>query len=152
LTPGQLSKRVVVDRIGWIETMIRRIRALPLDDKQAFLANDNIVAAAESYLRRALEALLDLGRHILAKGFGQGVSEYKEIALRLQKRELLTDQEASLLLKMAGYRNRMVHFYHEISSEELHGICTHGLADVECVIEAFKRWIREHPERMDETL
>ena len=35
--------------------------------------------AAESYLRRALEALMDLGRHILAKGFGRGVAEYKKI-------------------------------------------------------------------------
>jgi uncharacterized protein YutE (UPF0331/DUF86 family) len=123
------------------------------EQKADRLAVDDInVAAAESYLRRALEALPDLGRYILAKSFGQGVSEYKEIALRLQERELLPNRKANLLLKMAGYRNRMVHIYHEISSQEWYGICTHGLADVECVTEAFKRWIRDHPERMDETL
>jgi hypothetical protein len=30
-------------------------------------------------LRRSLEALMDLGRHIVAKGFGRGVTEYREI-------------------------------------------------------------------------
>jgi hypothetical protein len=39
------------------------------------------VGAAESYLRRAVEVLLDMGRHILAKEFALAVSEYKEIAL-----------------------------------------------------------------------
>lgn len=35
-----------------------------------------MVAAGESFLRRALEVLLDLGRHVLAKGFGRVVPEY----------------------------------------------------------------------------
>ena len=35
---------------------------------------------ADSCLRRSLEALFDIGRHILAKGYARGVTEYKEIA------------------------------------------------------------------------
>jgi hypothetical protein len=46
----------------------------------------------------------------------------------------------------------MVHFYHEITPEELYAICTTRLGDVERVVEGFKRWIRVHPDRMDETL
>ena len=80
MTPGQISKRVVADRMAWVEAMLGEIRALPLGDRPAFFADSRNVWAAESCLRRALEALLDLGRHILAKGFGLGVSEYKEIA------------------------------------------------------------------------
>ena len=44
------------------------------------IARRVVVWAAESCLRRALEALLDVGRHILAGGFGRGVSEYGQIA------------------------------------------------------------------------
>ena len=50
--------------------MVSEIRALPLSDKEAFFSDRRDVWAAESCLRRALEALLDLGRHILAKGYG----------------------------------------------------------------------------------
>ena len=152
MKPGQLSKRVVADRIDWVERKIHQIRTLPLDSERAFLVEDKNVAAAESYLRRALEALLDLGRHVLAKGFGQGVSEYKEVATQLNAYGLLNDAEASLLSTMAGYRNRLVHFYHNVSPCELYQVCTQNLTDVEVVTFAIKRWIRTHPERMDETL
>ena len=117
-----------------------------------FRADPRNVAAAESYLRRALEALLDLGRHVLAKGFGRGVSEYKAIAQKSRELGVLTPYEADLLEQMAGYRNRMVHFYHEISEEELYQICTKRLSDVEQTVRAFKRWIQTHPEQIDETL
>ena len=36
MTPGLVSKRVVIDRLVWIERMLAEIRALPLEDKQAF--------------------------------------------------------------------------------------------------------------------
>jgi len=152
VTPDKLSKRVVADRIGWVEEMLERTRALPLSSASSFLADPRNVGAAESYLRRALEALMDLGRHVLAKGFGKGVTEYKQVALRLQQSSVLTKEEADLLETMAGYRNRMVHFYHEVTPEELYAICTTRLGDVERVVEGFKRWIRAHPECMDETL
>jgi uncharacterized protein YutE (UPF0331/DUF86 family) len=80
-------------------------------------------------LRRALEALFDIGGHILAKRFGSPVTEYKEIAQGLFERKILQKKEADSLRKMAGYRNRMVHFYHEISLEELQEICAHHLDD-----------------------
>ena len=152
MTPGRISKRVLVDRIEWIERMLARIRMLPLDDEATFLADVRNEGAAESYLRRALEALLDLGRHILARGFGQGVTEYRQIARQLARHQVLIAHEADLLEEMAGYRNRMVHFYHEISSMELFAICANQLDDVEQVLDGLKRWIREHPDRLDEQI
>jgi uncharacterized protein YutE (UPF0331/DUF86 family) len=118
MTLGPISATVATDRVAWIRSMLLEIRSLPLESPEAFAANKRNVAAAESYLRRALEALLDLGRHILAKGFGRGVAEYKAIAGALAEVEVLGGAEAELLIKLAGYRNRMVHFYHAIGDEE----------------------------------
>jgi uncharacterized protein YutE (UPF0331/DUF86 family) len=53
---------------------------------------------------------------------------------------------------MAGYRNRLVHFYDEVSVEELYEICTEGLDDIERVTVALERWLRDHPERIDREL
>jgi uncharacterized protein YutE (UPF0331/DUF86 family) len=152
MTAGQISKRVVVDRIAWVERMLNEIRSLPLEDHQAFFADTRNVWTAESCLRRGLEALLDLGRHILAKGFGLGITEYKEIAQKLQENGVLQEEEAELLRLLAGYRNRLVHFYHEVSQEELYRICTHQLGDLERVVSAYRRWLREYPDRIDEIL
>lgn len=126
------------------------IRALPLTDRDAFFADRRNLWTAESCLRRALEALLDLGRHILAKGFGIGVSEYREIAVRLKEQQVLSSDEAALLRTMDGYRNRLVHFYHEVSPEELYEVCAHRLNDLEQVLTAYRRWLQDHPERLSE--
>lgn len=152
MTPGRISRRVVADRIAWVEAMLREIRALPLSDRQAFFSDTRNVWTAESCLRRALEALLDLGRHILAKGFGQGVSEYKEIAQRLREQGVLQEEEADLLRILAGYRNRLVHFYHEISQDELYQICAHQLGDLEQVLGAYRNWLDEHPDLLEDVL
>ena len=67
----KISQRVVADRLDWIGRMLGEIRSLPLDDKESFFTDNRNIWTADACLRRALEALFDLGRHILAKGFGQ---------------------------------------------------------------------------------
>jgi uncharacterized protein YutE (UPF0331/DUF86 family) len=152
VTPSKLRQAVVADRVGWIRQMLEGLRALPLDTYQVFSSENRNVAAAESYLRRALEGLLDLGRHILAKGFGEAVPEYKQIWRELTTFEVLDREQGKRLRILAGYRNRMVHFYHEISDEELYRICSLDLSDIEDVLEVILQWIRNHPEKINDKL
>ena len=152
MNPGLLSYRVVADRLGWLDTMLTEIERLPLESYDAFTAENRNVWAAESCLRRALEALLDLGRHIAAKGFGLGVSEYEEIAQRLHELGILDENNAQIMRKMAGYRNRLVHFYHEVSTQELYDVCSKHLDEVRQCGQSMKQWIKMHPEMIDTTL
>jgi uncharacterized protein YutE (UPF0331/DUF86 family) len=132
--------------------MVEEIRLLPLNTLKDFLADRRNIWSAESCLRRALEALLDLGRHILAKAYGQGVTEYKQIAEELERREILSPEDAALLRTLAGYRNRLVHFYHEITPEELYEICSNELNDIITLRNAFIKWVKVNPDRIDNIL
>lgn len=152
MTPSLISKKVVADRLFLVEKMVREIRSLPLMIFEDFKKDRRNLWAAESCLRRSLEALLDIGRHILAKGFGIGVSEYKEIAQKLGEFGVFSSSEVNLLKILAGYRNRLVHFYHEIGEEEIFNICRNQLEDLEKIKQAFIRWIKNHPEKIDENL
>ncbi len=152
MTPEPLRSKIIADRADWIRRMLGRLRALPTDNFEAFQSDPRNMAAAESYLRRSLEALLDLGRHVLSKGFAQPVSEYREIGPALVSAGVLDDQQGRLLRQMAGYRNRMVHFYHEISQRELYDIVTMELGDVDRALEAILDWLRNHPEMIDRAL
>ena len=152
MTPTAVSKRIVVDRLDLVNSLLRDIRDLPLKSREAFFADRRNIWAAESCLRRSLEALFDIGRHILARGFGWGVSEYKEIAVRLHERGVLDESESKLFQALAGYRNRLVHFYHEVSVEELFEICSNQLGDIELIQIAYRRWVKEHPEKIDSSL
>jgi uncharacterized protein YutE (UPF0331/DUF86 family) len=144
MTPGDIDHKIVAQRALWVHEMIAVLHELPLEEKAAFLADRHKVAAAESYLRRSLEALFDLGRHILAKRFAYPATEHKEIAKGLFEKKVLEVREAELMREMAGYRNRMVHFYHEITPEELHEICLYHLNEIKLVTDKLVQWTKEH--------
>ncbi len=152
MTPNLLRAQVIAERSAWIRDMLERLKSLPLESFESFISDRRNSASAESYLRRALEALLDLGRHMLAKGFGLAVTEYKEIAQRLAEQGILSAEDGRALEKMAGYRNRMVHFYQEISNQELYEICSQQLEDVESLVNALLKWVNDHPEKIDRKL
>jgi uncharacterized protein YutE (UPF0331/DUF86 family) len=149
MTSGKVNLNIVSQRSAWIKEMIEALQDLPIHNRQKFLSNKHTIAAAESYLRRALESLFDIGRHILARRFGAPVTEYKEIAQSLFERKILQKNEADTLRQMAGYRNRMVHFYHEISPEELQEICAHHLDDIEVLLNKLLDWVRKDTKSPD---
>jgi uncharacterized protein YutE (UPF0331/DUF86 family) len=140
---------VVTAKSATVREMLVAVTTLPLESLEAFLADPRMTAAGESYLRRALEALLDLGRHLLAKGFGIAASEYKEIPRHLHQVGILDGEQAALLTRMAGYRNRLVHFYDEVTPEGLYRILTEHRDDVEALLGVQLAWLGEHPERVE---
>jgi len=149
MTESKINEKTLLEKENTIRAMLDGIRALPLASLADFTADRRNQAAAESYLRRSLEALFDLGRHILAKGFGKGITEYKETALELMNRGLIGKTNAASMKILAGYRNRMVHFYNEISERELFDICTSQLSDIESVLMEINGWIKQNPEKIN---
>jgi uncharacterized protein YutE (UPF0331/DUF86 family) len=147
MSPGDIDPKVVAQRVFWISHMVDSLKDLELEEKGSFLADRHKVAAAESYLRRALEALFDIGRHILAKRFAYPATEYKDIAKGLSDKGILVEKEAESMRKMAGYRNRMVHFYHEITPEELHEICLYHVNEIKFLADKLVQWTKEHQDR-----
>jgi len=151
MSPGAISRPVVADKIGLVRRMLDAIGTLPLERFDGFSSDPRMVAAGESFLRRALEALLDLARHLLAKGFGRAPAEYAEVARQLGELQVTHTDVTERLVLMARYRNRMVHFYDEVTDRELYDLLTTHLEDFEKVIEAIVNWIDQHPDRVSDS-
>lgn len=128
---SNLNTTRILELVRYIEGCLQEIRPLSKMSKEEFLSDRKNPPFVESYLRRALEALFDIGRHILAKTYGFKEIEYKAIAKQLGEKKIVTRELSDLLLAMAGYRNRMVHFYKEVTPEELYSIATRRLGDIE---------------------
>jgi uncharacterized protein YutE (UPF0331/DUF86 family) len=143
-----VQEKVVVAKVAAVREMMSAARALPLASLDSFLEDPRTRAAAESYLRRALEALLDLGRHVLARAFSDPVVEYREIGRKLGHRGVLEPARAELLIHMGRYRNR----HDEVTPEELYRILTERAVDVEVLVEDLLAWLRAHPELVTRSL
>ena len=68
---------------------------------------------------------------------------YREIALALGRYDIVPPDFARSVLKdMAGYRNRLTHFYYEVTKKELYKIIQENMEDLEkfcrCIIKVME--------------
>jgi uncharacterized protein YutE (UPF0331/DUF86 family) len=152
MSPSKIRLKTVTAKTEGVREMLAAIETLPLASAAEFSADPRMVAAGESFLRRSLEGLLDLGRHVLAKGFGKVVPDYATVADELAAQGILSPESAAKLRLMARYRNRMVHFYDDVTPLELYGILTEERRDVEEILAAIQRWLTAHPATCDDDL
>lgn len=141
---SRLNIARIIELLKFIEHSIDELKEFTPMSKEDFLSDKKNPPYVESYLRRALEAVFDTGRHILAKTHGFKDLEYKAIAKELGNKGIVTKELAEKLYLMAGYRNRMVHFYKEIKPEELFTIVKEHLKDIEEFINEINSFIKEY--------
>jgi len=144
---SKLNTARILELVRFIETCLQEIGFVSKMSKKEFLSDRKNPPFLESYLRRALEAVFDIGRHILAKTAGFKEIEYKAIAKHLGEKEIVTRELSGILYEMAGYRNRMVHFYKEVSPEELYDIAVNRLKDIERFTREIVAFIRAYEEK-----
>jgi uncharacterized protein YutE (UPF0331/DUF86 family) len=138
-----INKTMIRERLCLIKEHIERLEHLaqtpPLEFKESYRC-----AAAESFLRRSFEAIFDIGRHIVAKrGSIELAREYKSIAKGLQKLKVVDQSLGQKLIKMAGYRNRLVHFYNLVTEDELYEIINHELKDIRSFAQAVRDFLEQ---------
>ncbi len=126
---SSLNLNLIQERLTHIRTSGNRLRRLIGLSKEEFLSDPDNFAIAEHHLRRSLEAILDIGRHILAKkGLGKP-QDYRSILLTLGQHDILPQEFVNRIRGMAGYRNRLVHGYADVSSEEIYDLLVKHLND-----------------------
>jgi len=137
-----INKFLISGRLELIADYLAQMQRLSYTPKSDFLKDKDIIAATESYLRRTLEAIFDIGRHIAAKKGGTDLAtEYKAIAKFLGDKRIISEELSISLIEIAGYRNRLVHLYHLINDDELFDILQSDLSDVKKFISEIKAYV-----------
>jgi uncharacterized protein YutE (UPF0331/DUF86 family) len=137
-----INKEFINERLLLINSFLKDLYELASLDEKTFLSKKFYSAACESFLRRTLEAIFDVGRHILAKsGYIDMSMEYKSITKGLVEIGVVDKKLGEKLIQMAGYRNRLVHMYHLISDKELYQIIKSDLKDIENFISSVKEYL-----------
>ncbi len=128
---SNLDTARILELVRFIESCLQELKPFSAMSEEEFFSDKKNPPYVESYLRRALEAIFDIGRHILAKTLGFKEIEYKAIAKELGQKGVVTAELSDALYAMAGYRNRMVHFYREVTPQELYLIIKENLGELE---------------------
>ena len=143
-----LEKDIITKRIEGIEAEITELKKLGEQGFSEFMTGSGW-KLAQFHLHRALEGIFNISTHILSRIPGGQVTQYKEIALKMGEFGIVPkDFAQEKLVEMAKYRNRLVHFYAEIKTEELYKIIQNDLGDFDIFLSAVKNLLA-HPEKFD---
>ncbi len=139
-----IEKDTVLKRIGGIQEEVAELSRLAKLPQKEFETGDGY-KLAQYHLHRALEGVFNIGSHIISRIPGGEATQYGEIAEKLGKLGIIDNAFAQeKLVLMAKYRNRLVHFYAEVTPPELYEILQKDLSDFDIFLIAVKN-VLENP-------
>lgn len=134
-----LEKDTIIKRVNGIRAEIAELQKLGTQSLEEFSSGHGH-KLAEYHLHHALEGVFHIAAHILSRIPGGQATEYAESARKLGEFGVIEKDFANTtLVKMAKYRNRIVHFYAEITPEEYYDIIKNHLGDFDVFLAGVKR-------------
>lgn len=147
MTELAIEKDVVLKRVNGIQAELAELAELSKTPREKFTGESVEFRLSQYHLHRALEGVFNISAHILSRIPGAQATEYKELARKLGEKGIVDKEFADTkLVKMAGYRNRLVHFYAEIKPPEIYDILQKKLGDFDIFLRAV-RAVLEHPQQ-----
>ncbi len=126
MTPEQVQAKLAL--LAATLVRLRKIRATDLD---TFRADDRNLDAALRRLQVAIQILIDVGSHLVAR-LGLGAPETSHDLLdRLEAVGKLPAGSAKRFGRIFAFRNRIVHLYDRVDEPVVFDILTNDLTDIE---------------------
>ena len=126
---SRVTKRLAVIRDN--VSALREMQGLTADQLRA---NRRDLAAAKHFLRESIEAMIDIASHMCVKGLLGTPASAVDAVILLRDGNVLTPAHASTYSKMVKYRNRLVHFYADVTVEEIRALIQDELTDFEMFV------------------
>jgi len=124
--PEILHKRIVK-----LDEYLGILHQLQRYDRDEFLSNAEHYGSAERFLHLAIEALLDMGNHVIADENWGEVNWYSDVPKIFADKGLISSDGREKWIRMIGFRNTLVHDYIDIDRTIVYETLQHGLGDIE---------------------
>src|SRR3989344_5844176 len=136
-----LDKEALQSKIARIRRNLRELKRLGKLPYKKYIQEDYHTAVAERLLHISIEAMLDIGSHIIAEeGLGEPL-EYRNVFSILVKAKILPKNKEEDFVNLTGLRNRIVHLYDTIDHKRIHSFFQHNLNDFEIFIKKVTQYL-----------
>lgn len=99
-----------------------------------FESDPMIFGSAERFLHLCIEALLDIGNHIIADEELGDVGRYSDVAKILFEHHFLNEAEKNLFIQIIGFRNILVHDYLDLDLKIVFDVIQNKLPDLQLLL------------------
>jgi uncharacterized protein YutE (UPF0331/DUF86 family) len=128
-------------RLRKLEEYLAILRRLQRYSYDEFVADPERYGSAERFLQLAIEALLDMGNHVIADLDLGTVQWYSDIPTILAERGGLSPELRDRWIRMIGFRNILVHEYLDLDRRIVYEALQHGLGDLERLRDFFASFL-----------
>jgi len=125
----------ILEHLKLLNQYLLYLRTLAENDENAFRNDFRIRGSAERFLQLAIESCINIGNRILSLiQFRKPVrtpESYGDIFEELGKVGAIPHDFVKTMLQIVKFRNRLVHIYWDIDTEQLYEIVKERLGDLE---------------------
>ncbi len=130
-------QQVLQRRLARIEEYLGALERARRYSETEFLADPERYGSAERFLQLTIEALIDIGTHVIAeKALGE-VRHGRDIPALLQRAGYVDATLAERWIRMIGFRNILVHEYLEIDRKVVYHVLHYQLDDIRALAGCF---------------
>lgn len=126
-----VDKEVVLRRLSHLEENLNYLQGVKKYNKKEFSTNKDIYLRYERALHLSIEAVIDLGNHLIADQRLRTPDSNRDIFKVLADNSITNDELSENLIKMAGFRNILVHDYLKLDRELEYEIIINYITDIE---------------------
>ncbi len=124
------DRSTVQERLKKLEEQLILLREVQQVGKEKFLADPREHVYALHLLQTAIQAMIDIGTHLIS-GLNLGrVETYRDIARLLSQRGIIPEEFRPKFESMIGLRNLIIHEYLKIEFEKIYTILQDNLEDL----------------------
>jgi uncharacterized protein YutE (UPF0331/DUF86 family) len=132
---------VIRKRLNKIDEYLVVLQRLQRYGRDEFLSDPERYGSAERFLHLAIEALLDMGNHVIAdEGLGV-VDWYSDVPRIFLEKGLISSELSQKWMRMIGFRNTLVHGYMDVDRTIVYEVLHNGLRDIEELKRVFARFL-----------
>ena len=132
---------VIRKRLNKIDEYLVVLQRLQRYGRDEFLSDPERYGSAERFLHLAIEALLDMGNHVIAdEGLGV-VDWYSDVPKIFLEKGLISSELSQKWMRMIGFRNTLVHGYMDVDRNIVYEVLQNGLGDIEELKRVFARFL-----------
>lgn len=129
-----VDKQRLEDKIYFVKKNLKKLYELKKEAKENFISDYRIFDSAKYNLQVSIEALIDIGNHIISRENFELPATNADTFRILVKENIISKEKLKSYIAMAKFRNMVVHLYEEIDEEEIYNIVQNHLDDFEYFI------------------
>jgi uncharacterized protein YutE (UPF0331/DUF86 family) len=120
---------------------VTRLKKLSHLKREDFLSDPDKIGSTKYHFIVAIESSIDMCNHLISRNGFRVPEDYADTFRVLTEEGAFGKEFSNELVKMAKFRNRLVHLYWEVSDQQLWDILSSRLSDFKRLLESLSVFI-----------